>query len=344
MRVLLFLLFGFLVLASCQSKKPHVEQLDVERKAVMLPSKIPGLDKDILQATSLGNSSDPFFSPDSNKILFISRNRPHHDQGEVYELDLAEKKERRLTFQDGENYSPTYLTPQKILYLSTTDEIKEFPDAIRKQFNQADNPELFPGYRLDRTEIYVKNLETDEIQRVTNHPGFDGFVYSFSPERLFYQSLRGQDLVPVFHLMKSGRSQSQLNFGKNMSFVTYSERLNLMAWTDFSKEGTSKILVRDRKRLVVPILVDKVGVYRDLSWHPSEPVLFFSSDWAHRGQFSIYQFNLAGKCLKQLITTPQSVIQPRLSPNLKSLAVVTDYGPHLQIFLVPYLPEKAECL
>src|SRR6185312_6569959 len=55
-----------------------------------------------------GNSSQPSYSPDGSKLLFVSRGRVGHKLAQVYEKDLSSGFERRITFQNGNCYRPRY--------------------------------------------------------------------------------------------------------------------------------------------------------------------------------------------------------------------------------------------
>src|SRR5580704_1729030 len=105
----LFLIFAVLDLVSCKSVQ----------KVVPVPTPIQA---DGQALTSRGESTQPAFSPDGQKILYVSIERANHHAGQIYELDLKSQKERRITFQGTAAHGPQYNhTGDAILYASATD-------------------------------------------------------------------------------------------------------------------------------------------------------------------------------------------------------------------------------
>src|SRR5690349_15083267 len=52
--------------------------------------------------TNVGENIEAYFSPDGTRLIYRSEKRPEHMHPQLYELELATNKERRVTFQDGE--------------------------------------------------------------------------------------------------------------------------------------------------------------------------------------------------------------------------------------------------
>ncbi len=67
--------------------------------------------------TQSGENFNAAFSGDGKKILFSSRNRPQHLQAQAYELNLDNKKERRVTHQDGDVIEARYFGDKKLVYV-----------------------------------------------------------------------------------------------------------------------------------------------------------------------------------------------------------------------------------
>lgn len=159
------------VVCGCQSKS-------VSTKAAALN----GYPQNVGAAPLLtgGASRSAVYSLDGSKIYFISKNRRDHRNSQVYEYDIGNLSERRVTFQDGEVLSVAGGPEQKIFYASTTDEIKEQP------FVKDTDPN-FP-----RAEIYYSDPFGDQIERLTETPGFDGeMIYVDSKKSLLFTSSRG---------------------------------------------------------------------------------------------------------------------------------------------------------
>lgn len=149
-----FFLSGLCIaLLACQSKSKKPE----------LPAEIDYLkSKDASVVLSQGHNESAVFSTDGEKIFYVSKNRNGHRNTQIHEYDLTMQRDRRITFQDGEVLRIFPLENDRLLYSSTTDEIKEQPFVV-------DLDQRYP-----RAEIYHSDLFGNHISRLTESPGFDG--------------------------------------------------------------------------------------------------------------------------------------------------------------------------
>ncbi|MGZ3743501.1 MAG: TolB family protein [Pseudobdellovibrionaceae bacterium] len=166
----LFLTGLCLGIFGCQSK-PKKAELSAEVEYLH--------SKEASVVLSEGFNRSAVFSEDGEKIFYISQNRKGHKNTQIHEYDLTMQKDRRVTFQDGEILSIIPLENERILYSSTTDEIKEQP------FATGGDP------RYPKSEIYYSDLFGNEIDRLTNSPGFDGeMLYVPEKKQVLFTSLR----------------------------------------------------------------------------------------------------------------------------------------------------------
>lgn len=122
MKFLIFLSLFFLI--SCKADDQLKQKINPsEQKIVGKENSSYGL-----KLTSQGNNIEASFSPDGSKICFVSANRFLHKNRQLYELNLTTGIERRVSFSDGDIFSPIYSALGDIIfYASTTDKIKENP-------------------------------------------------------------------------------------------------------------------------------------------------------------------------------------------------------------------------
>ncbi len=128
----------------------------------------PTLDPGMRWLSLPGQNSEGVFSSDGKKVLYASHLRTSHEQFQIYEYDLILQRERRLTYQLGDANEPQYLSPEEILFTSSTDEIKETPQKMipKEESDKMGTP----------VEIYSMNLRNFSTERWTQHPGRDAQI------------------------------------------------------------------------------------------------------------------------------------------------------------------------
>lgn len=118
------------------------------------------------------------FSPDGKSLYLLLSRMPEHAGAQIYEADLQRGVLRRVTWQDGDIESFDVGPDGRLLYASTTDELKERPHPSERS----------PDEGLP-TEIYLSDRFGENIQRLTDHPGYDGQVlFSSRPGEITFLS------------------------------------------------------------------------------------------------------------------------------------------------------------
>lgn len=302
--------------------------------------------------TSSGDSSDPRFSPDGSRVIFISRSRANHRQAQVYELHLGRMTEKRVTFHDGDDVGPVY-TPdgEKILFSSTTDEIKEPPYVIDRLMKNYD-PEQFQKRVKEKPflemsshgyELYQQSLHGRAIERMTRSPGFDGDVDIESKRRrIVYSSARGSNGTHLF--LQSGKATSRLTEGPTINRgPRFSRDGKSLVWSSQteSRQDESQILVAQDPFRKPRALVEGGSLNVHPAWHPNGTVIVFSSKRAGKS-FNLFSVDATGGCVRRLTEADFDQIQPAFSPDGKQLVFTGLVDGRSHIFQVDYSP-PADC-
>ena len=331
-----FLLCCFFALSACGSKVKKAES-SFSGSGAMSPYGAP--------LVSVGENYSPHFSRDENRFLFISAKRSSHRQPQVYEFDLKTKKERRITFQDGEVQSPIYLDADWIAYASTTDELKERPIRLGQQ---KASPSSHLGELLP-SELYASDRFGEKIVRVTKTPGFDGYPY--------FQNSKAKRLVfsrQVGPLIEIWESPTKPSMGRRL-YASDNAQLTSPKWNEVLKSWlwlerpvlskTSYLMMAQRNfREVRAIDSLPPGNYNSFEISSDGLKLVFSADLKLSERPQLYVFDFLTKCLETLIEGPSAITEPSLSPNGKDLLFVADWAGGRQVFKAQVDLNSKKCL
>lgn len=309
--------------------------------------------------SAIGENSEPSFSTDGKKVLYLSQSRPAHQHAQIYLLDLNSMHERRITFHDGGDLSPRFSADGlRILYASATDEIKEEPyviESVMRNFypegiETPADPERFkvgasPPLAFGVTELYSLRLSDQDIIRLTHRPGLDGDPSSDqADQRIVYTSV--QDGWPNL-LIRTRAGTRRLTKGsfsdRNPRFSPNATLNGLeIVWNRLTPEMTSsQIMVQDLSAEKPRPLTPSGALDIDASWFPNGEEIIFSSN--RDGKFfNLYTIHRTGQCLRRLTSTNSNQRHPAVSPDGRYLVFTGDKSGTNQIYQVE-LPPRATC-
>lgn len=267
-----------------------------------------------------GDSYQASYSTFGNKILFVSRGRPGHTQAQIYEKDFTTNRERRLTFQNG-NVSGPRLHPQErmFLYSSPTDELKE----NLLQTNPGKEPKLPVAYR-EPNEVYLHNLDTLEMTRITRRPGFDAEArFSSDGRNIFWTRTRADRTEVVTATAQGSNAYAIRNLGKNPTQYNFSPDGQVAAWIDWNDDFTVSALKLRKGKEVIEINADQntlktdIDISRDGQWLLWSQVV---DPKAAQPRHEIWVYDLENLCSRKANVPDDSDRRyPALSPDLQWL-------------------------
>jgi Tol biopolymer transport system component len=299
--------------------------------------------------TTSGEDTDPSFSLDGQRILFISRLRPNHKQAQVYELHLGVMKEKRLTFHDGEDSSPSY-TPdgQSFLFSSATDEIKEDP-YVSERMIRTYLPDTFEarikergGAAIEGIEVYLQSLNGRSIERLTKSPGFDGDPdIDAKGKHIMFSSSRdsGSTHLYIQNAVKNTRSATRLTDGKVIDRgARFSPDGKSVVWSRQVAEPKSPdthlmLATSDFKKPLA--LTSDTGTNFEPAWNPGGDDIVFSSNRAGK-YFNLFVVDRAGRCVRRLTEAEFDQFQPAFSPDGKRLVFTGRQDGRHHIYVMDY--------
>jgi Tol biopolymer transport system component len=291
-----------------------------------------------------GESYGARFSNDGKSLFYISRGRAQHKQAQAYVMDLTTRRERRLTFQDGDVFEidrdPT--SSERFFYTSTTDENKERPEFIRNATKAPPPPSYLRlvGGDLPPTEIYLSTRDGRTIRRLTNSEGFDGQLSASSTKSEIVFTTVRQKRKTLYSLATSGESATRLlgPEGDDESPALSPDGKSL-AWSK-GKE----IWLGDSRGAKAKAILKSAGLYTDLRWHPNGEDLLFASNFEDTTNFEIYVARKDGSCLRRLSYDEGLDHQPEISPNGQVLVFTSNRSGQLQVYSIDYTPPPCPAL
>lgn len=151
--------------------------------------------KGFLSPTISGDCHSPRWSPSGQRLLYLCNLRAGHEADQLYMYDRLRGTEQRITWQVGEIVGHDWVSEDRILYSSTTDEMKEL--LFRSGTGETAG-----------SDVYFSDLAGENIQRITDEPGEDRLLrWDPGTSRALVLSRRGTGEAKPRWLQLNGRSQ-----------------------------------------------------------------------------------------------------------------------------------------
>lgn len=288
-----------------------------------------------LKITTLGENHSPSFNANSQKILFISKTRDAHKQAQVYEFDLNNLTEKRITFQDGDCGTPIFTADgNHLLYTSTTDELKERPPIldVAKKTENGSNPENEPA----PFDIYKSDLAGAKIERLTNRAGYDGdlFLRPDRPSSVVFSQWKNKKWDQY---QLNADTKAQIPLLEKAQFSVENMRLSPKAkywvWIEKSTVNKSYEVILAKTNLVkeraLPLSDYEI---ESLTWGNDE-VIIASMKLPNEKFFQIYSFDIMSGCLAPLIKGKADLLGPKVSQDEKSVIFSAEENGKSHIYL-----------
>lgn len=256
---------------------------------------------------------------------------------------MATNKEKRITYNLGENRHPSF-HPFKswITYSSSKDEsIEKLP--IQKLMNEygLENSPLMENEKGH--EIYVSTQDGSDIQRITKQKGFDGHpVFESEGERILYIRHSGTkyeivSLHPRTQNLKVLISQPQ-------PIVDFHANADTIAVISQVSEGKTDIKIwnlKKPKELIwdIPSAIDVTSVFV----HKSTQEILVSGSFSDNDNLDIYKIDWKNKCLIRVTQDKNQDIGPVFGGDTQTVIFSSNRSGNYQIYTLK-IPPNATCV
>jgi Tol biopolymer transport system component len=289
-----------------------------------------------IQLTQSGSNDSPFLSANGKKVVYVSRNRPGHAHGQIYIYDLNTLKERRVTYQDGECRDPIYLSDSKrLIYASTTDELKEKPLLLRPKEATA---------TLPYTELYLSDESGSDIDRLTDADGFDGLPWPRwdRPQSILF-SRQQNGVLSTYQMNLESKQSIPVLSKKDISIesLQLSPDKKQWIWIERAAGGASRVMIAPFNMAAnkqAPLALPP-GDYKEVQWMNPHRLLLTAK--MVKRFFQFYSYDLSANCLQTLFESNSDLSSPRLNPEGQALVFSSFQDGASQIFYKT-LPQQAE--
>ncbi|MGZ3723273.1 MAG: TolB family protein [Bdellovibrionales bacterium] len=290
-----------------------------------------------------GESSQAVYNSKGDKLLFVSKKRPGHTQDQVYEKDLVSGVERRVTFQNGSTFQPHYHAKEPwIVYSSSTDELKENPPLLRpnSQIGKLPYPYQEP------MEVYTHSLRGFEIQRLTDHQGFDGEArFGADSNSITFTRVSGQktEIINFHRTLHTAHNIKDLGANPTNYISTTDGKSH--AWVEWDDSyGVTRLRVKKGKDEPVELNSDMIVTKADLSFTPDNNWILWTQKDASNPVYDLWIADMATLCPRRLTTSTEGERRyPVLSPDLKWLTFTMVDAKRSRIARIGFVPPTGPC-
>jgi Tol biopolymer transport system component len=255
------------------------------------------------------------------QLLFSSSERVNHNHSQVYNLDLEALTEKRLTFQDGQVVKPFWFL-DKVIYSSTTDEIKERPLVLQK----------FSGLAQPSFEIYQSDTDGSEIERLTDRPGKDqalGVIRNqiyYSKEELGITSIRQLD-----------SQETLIDWEAPLLTVEFSNSTE--AWLLSFKD---QLKIKHKTYEISVSLPFKKSTLIESRWSHSSRLI--TAVLQNEQNYSVLIYSIADECFKTILESDKKITGALLMDTKQQLILSAETDTGVQIFIKPIELKQLKCL
>lgn len=302
---------------------------------------IRGEDGPLYQLTFSGDNTEVAYSSLFNKILYTKK--INSTSAQIYELDLTSNKEKRITYNLGENrHSSFHPFKPWITYSSSKDEaIEKLP--VQKLMNEygLENSPLMENEKGH--EVYISTQDGSDIQRITKQKGFDGHpIFNSDGDRILYLRYANSkyeiaSLDPRNQNTKVIVSQSQpiVDFHANSDYIAVLSLIadNKVDLKVFSLKKPKEVLFE------LSTAVDLTSVFV----HKSTGELLVSGTFKDDQNIDIYKIDWKNNCSIRVTSEKNQDVGPVFGGDTNTVLFSSNRAGTYQIYTLK-IPPNTTCV
>lgn len=268
--------------------------------------------------------------------MFLSKDRAQHKNWQLYELNLENFREKRITYHDGDCVEADY-SPQgnKILYASTTDEIKERPVLVSPSG-------VSP---LPATELYLSDLKGTDIERLTRRPGYEGQFSWVGAKQFLYNVENNQRLeIHSYVLGRGVPSVWQSDTKASLEMPTVDSSGTRTAWVIARLDADPDLGLKIKGKISsLKIPFQSIQSMQWISGIQKIPLLLMSARKKDEKYLSAWILDPERKCIASVFREPGDVKDLRTGQTQEKLLFTFQSGENSQLFLREFPPLPTDC-
>ncbi len=301
-----------------------------------------------IKVTNKGRNRQPEFVSETG-FVFVSSKRNKHSDSQLYFRDLEQGKEKRITHQRGQLANGFFQDKSgHIFYSSSTDEEKETPYVLRNYIDRYPSNvknDSFFQVEFSPQEIYKSRIDGTEIERITEHSGFDGFPAYYAKKQQLYFSRWQNGRISIYakSLLRNISPWKVSETSGHDLGLKISPAGQDFVWSRFSPDFRSAQILSAGVDLKNPsyITLDS-GVSWSPTWHPNGKSLIYSARTGGMRDYDLFEVSADGNCKRQITGYAGDEFYPSISPDGKTILFTSTMSGGEQIYKVPY-PGNLAC-
>ena len=259
--------------------------------------------------------------------IFLNKNKKKHEHSQVKMAELGYNKigvpismrNHGVTVNRAENYDPVGFNKNEVIFLSTTDEDKEYPKELNRKIEQKFSWPFDNIYPMVLGEIYYRQVSSFKQKRLTFRRGYDYHpAVVDQPKGIFFVSrlVSASNSIRYQIHFKSLHSKLKKMVYESTNLIMFPHVSNdgQLLWVEYNKETNSSSLVRFKQKVNTlvsskkkykikggtEVILGIIGLIHAPKWSGSAQEIILSSNYDDVNNFEIYEYTIYNQCLKRL--------------------------------------------